>query len=401
MRIRAERRKTIEESKRICLQVREKKTRVIESLHKIIEIMESESLLKKLPEDIKNAKDTIEDSKRGFAELQPQLEEKTAYNNKLKEEVDVKGAKFDTLQSEVSRLKSKVGRQEEKTSAVEGLAKKIALLESERDGVDSRIGDLIPGIESLKNETSPMQVKLNADKEELQRLESEKQRLTADAEARSEKIKGLGDLKVKTNNLDNLNAENNETVEKISKLKADLGQNEQLKTKALSDKNDIDEQVEGIGKEVDNLKGRADSLNKTVIPKEEIDTLQTRLKTVTEERDGLRGKTAKIEEEIENHMKSKGDIIKEVENANSDLESFNDDFNKFKERVELYENDPNQLERLKNRMPELEKIKEEYIKRTENVQEELKHLNNAVDIINTELISYKEAMEEIANVLAV
>lgn len=392
-------RKTIEKSKLVCLQVRDKKTQVIESLAKISEIMEAEISLKSLPGDIRKAIDITRDSNNGFVELQPQLEGKTAYNNKLKEEVDKVEAKFITLKSEVDLLKSKVERQEEKISAVDDLTKKIAQLEAERDSADSRIRLLGPEMESFKNETSTMQSKLAVEEEELQRLKPEKDQLREYIETLSEKIKDLGDLEVKKKELNNLIVENNETVEEINKLKSDFDSHEQLKANVELETNNINEEVEGISKEISSFNERADSLNETVIPKEDVDNLQTQLNTMINERDGLKEKTAEIEKELEKHMKSKGGIIEEVNSAGTELETKISGYNSFKERVELYESDTGQLERLKKRIPELEKSGKEHTRRAETAQEELKHLNNAVDIMKTELMSYKEAMEEISNLL--
>ncbi len=392
-------RKTIEKSKLVCLQVRDKKTQVIESLAKISEIMEAEISLKSLPGDIRKAIDSTRDSNNGFVELQPQLEGKTAYNNKLKEEVDKVEAKFITLKSEVDLLKSKVERQEEKISAVDDLTKKIAQLEAERDSADSRIRLLGPEMESFKNETSTMQSKLAVEEEELQRLKPEKDQLREYIETLSEKIKDLGDLEVKKKELNNLIVENNETVEEINKLKSDFDSHEQLKANVELETNNINEEVEGISKEISSFNERADSLNETVIPKEDVDNLQTQLNTMINERDGLKEKTAEIEKELEKHMKSKGGIIEEVNSAGTELETKISGYNSFKERVELYESDTGQLERLKKRIPELEKSGKEHTRRAETAQEELKHLNNAVDIMKTELMSYKEAMEEISNLL--
>lgn len=399
MKVRTEHRKTIEKSKIVCLQVREKKVKVIESIHKFIEIIDAERLLKKLPEDIKTAKEVTEESQKGFTEFQPQLEEQTKYNDNLKKEVNEKGEKLSSLLSEVGGLKAKIEKYEEKECNLKDLKNKLDQLEVEKDSTDLRVKGLEPDIQSLKNETSSIQSNLEADEEEINRMEPEKQRLTLAEDELSERIKNLGELEVKKSELAGIVGGNNEINKKTSELKNDLDNINQRKEKTTADTDTINDEVEGISSEVDNLKNRAESLNQSVIPKDEVDKLQAELNKVSKERDDFTEKIAQIEKEIEEHMESKGAIIKEVEDSKAELESISNEYNSFKEEIDLYEKNPDQLERLKNKISDMRKTGEEYAKKAETEQEQIKHLNNALDILNTEMHGYKEALEQINSLL--
>lgn len=401
MRVQTKRHKTIEESKRFVLRVRDKKAQVMESLHKYNEIMEVEGLLKNLPWEIKNAKETAEDARKGFIEIQPQLEEKSVACNRLKEELDLKGKKLLSLKAETTEFKSKVQRQEQKIADIYGLQKKIAQLKDEKASIDSIIKGLTPEIRAFNSEIPSLQSKLATDMMVLSSLEAEKHRLDNETETLSVKLKNLGDFDAQQNDLAKVVAENNETSRRISQIESTLCQNNKLKAEITSDINNINEEVKKLSKTVADLRNKADSLSKTVIARDEVDKLQTQLNTITKDRDGLIESTARLGKDVEDQMEKKGEIIKQVESARAGLEAMNNECNSFMQKVDLYTKDPDQLDTLKNRITELEKIVAEYVKNNETAHEQLTRLNNAVSIINTELSGYREALGQIGRLLNV
>jgi chromosome segregation ATPase len=158
-------------------------------------------------------------------------------------------------------------------------------------------------------------------------------------------------------------------------------------------------EIKGLDSDIDDLMSEGDSLSKVVIPGEEIDNLQKSLNNAENEKDDIKARIVQSQKTLEGHLREKGEVISAVEEARPELENIRNDFTAFRDKIELYEKHPEEIERLKDRKPELEKQAQGYLKRAGTEQEELKHLNVAVDIINTELNTYKQAMQQISNLL--
>lgn len=391
--------KTFEENKQACRKIRERGTAVIEELHQINETLETERLLKKLPVDIEITKKVIRETRRGFAELLSQLEAKTDYKKKLEKDLSKVEKERISRKSGVYQLEIKIGRNKAKISEIEDLESNMPQLEAERGRVNSRTKTLEQEIPVLLDETASMQSKVKAGTGELQKLEPENQRLKQSIYALEGRIAGYGDLEEKKEYLAVALGEKGQLSEKIRRLRIEINPGGQSKSEIEADAGKLEGEIKDIAGVLDDLKSKEESLSKAVIPKEEIDNLQTRLNSVERERDDLKARNEHAQKEIEGHLKEKGGLISEVEAARPELETMRNDFNGFRDKIELYEKRPEQLESLKNRMPELEREAEGHSRSAEKAREELKHLNNAVDIMNTELQTYKQAMQQIHSLL--
>jgi len=389
--------KTFEQNKQACRKIRERGAAVIDELHQINETLETERLLKKLPVDIEITTKVIREMKKGFTELRLQLETKADYKKKL--EINLRKMEEERISRKagVYQLNIRIGRNEANISEIEDLKDKIPQLEAERDRINSRIETLEPEIPALLDETATMQSKTKAGTEELQKREPEKQQLKQNIYALEGKIAGLGDLEEKKKYLASAVEKNDQLSEEVSRLSSEINQSGQSKSEIEAETVRLGGEIKDITGVVDDLRNKERSLNETVIPRNEIDGLQTQLNSV--ERDDLKAGIEQAQKEIDGHLKEKGGLISEVEAARPELVTMRNDFNVFREKIELYEKRPEQLERLKNRIPELEREAEGYSKSARTAQEELKHLYNAVDIMNTELRTYKQAMQQINSLL--
>ncbi|MGR3220710.1 MAG: hypothetical protein ACUZ8H_12975, partial [Candidatus Anammoxibacter sp.] len=197
-------RKKIDDSKKYCLDVSKRKESAIEIIQKFTEIIDSENLLRFLPDEIGTVKKLIEDCIKGFAKLEPQIDAQIRLNGKYKDEIDSKDAELAGLQSKVSRLKSAVEAREDRLSAINGLKETIVQLEEGKDTIGSKIRMLETGIPSLQHEIASMQDELETNNGEVEKLAAERVQLTSDLESSTNESNDLGNSGGRKSDLDEM-----------------------------------------------------------------------------------------------------------------------------------------------------------------------------------------------------
>ncbi len=325
--------------------ISKKRIAIIEGLQQINDVLDAARFLKKLPVDIEATKKDIRESLKAIDERTPLLEPKVDLKNKLESQVNEGEKQLHLLKEEVEQLEIRVERIEAKTSAVTDLKTKTSRLKTERDSILLNSQKLTPIILYLQEEVASIQSKVTTDIEEIKKLESEKQILNMGLVACRKKIRELEQSEAKKF-LEKTLLENKQLAEEIDRLRIDVKQAEHLAT-------------------------------------------------VEDDIDALKTKIAQVRGALEAHQKENSVLVGEIENAKTGLETIKNEFSEFHKKVGGYENQPKLLKELKKKELELKTQGTQYAEKSHAMQAEQQHLMSAMELLNVELSSYKEAIQQI------
>ncbi|MGR3176931.1 MAG: hypothetical protein ACUZ8E_02615 [Candidatus Anammoxibacter sp.] len=330
MKLETKERKNVEDSKKYCLDVSERKESAIEIIQKFTNIIDSENLLKFLPGEIGTAKKVIEDSIKYSKKLGLQIDSQIKLNDKCKDEINSKDAELVRLQSEISRIKSVVEAREDRISAVNGLKEKVALLEGEKGTIGSKIRTLETGIPSLEHEISSMQDELENNKGEVERLDSERDQLASDLESLTNEVNDLGNSGGRKSALDEIvkkvaQLEKDKVAigSKISKQESDIESLKQetssLQGKCGNNKEEtanLDNEKAQLVSDLESLTNEVNDLESSGGKKSDLDELVRKNIRLKRDRDMAGSKTRKQEAEIES-LKQETSSMQEKHAENS------------------------------------------------------------------------------------
>ena len=313
MKVETGKRKTVDDSKKFCRDVRKRKESAIEIVHKFTEIIDSENLLKFLPDEIEQVKKVVEDSIRGFEKLDPQLDTQTKFNDRFKGEVDNRETELVRLQSEISRLKHTVDAREERASAIDVLKKNVALLENDRGAVGSKIRALESEMPLLQHEISSMRDELGNSKEESDKLYSERNQLASELESLTNEINDLESSGGKKTALDELDEKikqlKNDKISTASKNRRQESEIESLTRETSSSRDELEnskEETSNLDSEkvqlisdLESLTNEVNDLEGSGGKKSDLDELKKKILRLKKDKDTVGAKTRKQASEIE------------------------------------------------------------------------------------------------------
>lgn len=395
MTVETDERKTIEESKLFCLDVRNRRESAIEIIHEFTEVIDYENLLKSLPIKIETAKKVTVESNREVDKLELEVDSKALFNNQFKDNVDTKGTELSTLTSEVNSLKSSVETREENIVTINNLKNEIEQLEKDKVNVDSKMNELESELLALEQEISSMQDDFANNEEEEKDLYSKKTDLLLELKSLTKEVKDIESAGGQKVDLNKLIIENAKISKKNNKLKNILDHKNQAKSKLNAEVETLKAKTDEITTALNESNSKAETLEETVLPQEEIDKLQATCNEVSRERDRLNLSVNKLEDELE----SAEGVSEEIEKVNNELQTLQNEFNEFKAKVELFQNDPKQFENLKNSILELEKVEIEFREKATYAEKQLTNLSNQADIAAMKMKGYKEPLDNINNIL--
>lgn len=333
----------------------------------------------------------IEGLKQEISSMQDELEKNKEETVNLGDEKSQLISDLEVLTKEADSLEASGG----KKSDLDALEQEISRLKSDRDTIGSKVGKQELEIQALKQETSSMKDELENNKKESVKLDAEKVQLTSDIEILSKELKGLENSNVKKIDLDKLTDENENVAKKNNTLKEAIDRENQSKLQAKSSTESLNKEIAGLENVLNGLNSQAVSLSQSVMSKEEIDELQTRYELELKERDtlGVNIHTAEVE------LQNTGSVKEEIMQVHEEFEVVQNEFNEFKGIVGPYENDPEQFEKLKSSVLELEKIETEFKNKAAMAEKQLTNLSNQSDIAAITMKCYREPLDEINKIL--
>lgn len=313
----------------------EKEAEKIEDINEYLdEVLDFENQLKKLPNDLKKAKESASKSIIVFEDLNARLKARTNYNEKLKGENEKKEVRLNLLKAELKEIKPEIDRLEEKNRKLNDLKGKVVVLEPKNEEANLEIEVLEQDVVELKEEISIMQDYFTAAPVELDRLSKVLLELENDVEMLSGELINLDSVETKKDELVKLGVENVEIAEDIKRRKKELRCTTELNEKLFLDEQNKKDELMCLESNVEELRNRVKPLRSVVISNDDIDGLQADADSLMDEIKRVHVRSKIVELELGGRLVDKEIAVKEIDSLKAELESMGEKYLKARDIID-------------------------------------------------------------------